>query len=428
MHFDNKDENYSFLPTCKFRLSRLAELHWSKLFERESLSVFFVTENEMKDYDTPDHLDDLNSTDYMGLYFSYHDKYGSDVVFICPDRIKQVSKKRKIDFEHLLNKVFVHELAHSLMQQNVFSVSETALYDIPSFKFFEESLCNAFALLHFSGNEKNLLTEFCKSQSPGYRHFFIWDESDLFSSMNKFKSFKGDNHFLLNYLWGAQNKDALLDDRSYILNNHLGGEAFYFESVNIIDGDKFFYSEAEKTKALINNIFKIKGLKLLDFDVIKKSRDIVWATANQMGFETYNNGQNVFLQYKLESVFVHFFCLNKNNFSVFVVERELLDKLIDYPFHCLTHSRKSVVENSEPIMSGGQKHINSSQLKVGMTIMEVLNIVGENNLIEAAEYFKSTFPGSEKIMTFRSGGCPTGCVLGFKDEMVDRIVKFSTSD
>ena len=67
-------------------------------------------------------------------------------------------------------------------------------------------------------------------------------------------------------------------------------------------------------------------------------------------------------------------------------------------------------------------------MKVGVTIMEVLNIVGENNLIEAAEYFKSTFPGSEKIMTFRSGGCPTGCVLGFKDEIVDRIVKFSTSD
>lgn len=302
------------------------------------------------------------------------------------------------------------------------------MYDIPSFEFFEESLCNAFALLHFSGNEKDLLTEFCKSQPPGYRHFFIWDENALFSSMNKFKSFKGDNHFLLNYLRVAENKGALLYDRDYILNNHLGGEVFYFENVNIIDGDKCFSSEVEKTENLINNIFKIKGLKLLDFDVIKKSRDIILATVNEMGFETYHDGRNVFLQYKAESVFVRFFCLNKNNFSVFVVERELLDNLIGYQFHCLTHSRKSVVENSDPIMSGGQKHINYSQLKVGMTIMEVLNIVGENNLIEAAEYFKFIFPGCEKIMTFRSGGRPTGCILGFKDEMVDRIVKFSTSD
>lgn len=430
--FENKDKNYTF--SSGSNLLYLAQQHWSGLFVRESLSVFFVTEDEMKNNEALENVDDLNSTDYLGLYFSYHAEYGCDVIFICPERIKNTSENRKIDFDLLLNKVFVHELAHSLMQQNVFSVSETALYQIPSFKFFEESLCNAFALQHFSDFEKDSLTEFCKSQSPGYRHFFLWDEDALLASMNQFKLFKNKNHFLFNYLWIEKNKDVLLDERNKFSNEDYRGGVFCFVDVSIISDNKCLSIEIEKTKGIIDNIFKLKSIKSLGFDEIKKSRGIILATVNQMGYSftarlDVNEGcQNAFLLYKQESAFVRFFCLNKNDFSIFVVEKEWLDNLISYPFHGLVISSKLAVEKSVPKMNGGRYIINFGQIKVGMTMNEVLSIVGENNLLEAAKYFKPRFVGSDKIMTFNSGGDPTGCILGFKDNIVNRIIKFSTSD
>lgn len=430
--FENKDKNYTF--SSGSNLLYLAQQNWSGLFVRESLSVFFVTEDEMKNNEAPEKLDDLNSTDYLGLYFSYHDEYGCDVIFICPERIKNTSENRKIDFDLLLNKVFVHELAHSLMQQNVFSVSETALYQIPSFKFFEESLCNAFALLHFSDFEKDSLTEFCKSQSPGYRHFFIWDEGALLASMNQFKLFKDKNHFLFNYLWIVKGKDALFDDENRILNVKHADEKFIFKCINVLDDNKSLSNDLEVRINIINNVFKISRIESVGLAVIKNTRDIILAKINRMGysfvtgFEVNNNSRNVFLLYKQESVFVCFFCLNKNDFSVFLVERTFLDNLVDYQFHCLIPSSKPVVGNSKSKINGGQRRVFTSNLKVGMTMVEVLEIVGENNLAEAAEFLKPAFPYSDKIMTFKSGGVPSGCVLGFKNEVVDRIRQFSTSD
>lgn len=423
--FENKDKNYTF--SSGSNLLYLAQQNWSGFFERENLSVFFVTEDEMKKNETPENLEDLNSPDYLGLYFSCHDEYGCDVIFICPERIKNTSENRKIDFDLLLSNVFVHELAHSLMQQNVFSVSEIALYKIPSFKFFEESLCNAFSLLHFSGSERDSLTDFCKAQSPGYRHFFIWDEGALLASMNQFKLFKDKNHFLFNYLWIEKNIDALLDDASEVLNKNHGNETFRFEHVNIVGGDKRLSSEVKNTKEMINNLLKIKNIISLSFLVIKESRDVILELVKRIGFSVEASG-DVFLLYKNESLLVRFFCLNKNDFSIFVVDRKLFDNLVDYPFHCLIPSSKPVVENSKSKIHGGQKRVFTSKLKVGMTMIEVLEIVGENNLAEAAEFLKPAFPYSDKIMTFKSGGVPSGCVLGFKNEVVDRIRQFSLND
>lgn len=427
IEFNNKDKNYSFSPACKFRLSQLAEQHWSKLFDRESLSVFFVTEDEMRFYDIPEDLDYLNSTDYMGLYIAYHDKYGSDIIFICPARIKQVSKKKKIDFEYLLYKVFTHELAHSLMTQNVFSVSEVNLYSIPSFKFFEESLCNAFALLHFSGFEKDSLTKFCKSQSLGYCHFYIWDEIALLLSMKHFKSFKGNNHFLFNYLWIEKSKDVLFDDKNKVLNNESGDKSLRFEFIDVIYEEDILSNEVEQTRKIINGILKLDGFSSFGISVIRKKRDSIVELIKKTGF-LIKKGKGDFLLYKYGSLFVRFFCLNRNDFSIFVVKKEWLENLISYPFHTLIASSQSMTESSATRMDRRLKYINPSWIKVGMTMIEVQNIVGENNLLEAAKYFKPRFVGSDKIMTFNSGGDPTGCILGFKDDIVNRIIKFSTSD
>lgn len=431
--FKNKDKNFIF--SSEDNLLNLAKQYWFRLFERESLSVIFISEDEMKEYDSFNAKNDIIPIDfglgfspydeYMGLYFSYHDNYGVDVVFICPDRIKEVSLNKSVSFDALLNKVFIHELAHSLMCDNVFSLSESKLYSIPSFKFFEESLCNAFALLHFSDNENDSLVRFCNSQPDGYRHFFIWDKDSIFASIDKFKSFKKHNHFFFNYLWISQNKDVLTDDKNKVLSlNNCLGRLMFNSELNVCD-DIDVNKDLDIFINIFRNIFKLSGVFPLSIDVMKKSRDVFVKRITGAGFPVVGwKGialEEIFLMAGLKTGHVYFFCLNINDYSIYSMREDLLHNCINQPYDCLIFSNIAKEDKILP----GQKRILSNQLKIGMTMAEVLDIVGNDNLYEVTKIWAMSLPNSEKVMSFNSCGNPSGCILGFSDGLVDGIRMFS---
>lgn len=76
-------------------------------------------------------------------------------------------------------------------------------------------------------------------------------------------------------------------------------------------------------------------------------------------------------------------------------------------------------------MKKSHTRINVQNFKVGMSLADVLEIVGDDNLFEVKPIIAMCLPNSEKVMSFRSLSVQSGCVLGFTDDKIDGIRLFS---
>ena len=339
IHFEVRDCNYKSITKRYKKLIELSEMYWSNEFSRTQLSVLFIEKNEFSEYKTHGALKnhgveiDINDkhpeTEVMGVYCPFHDKYGPDVILICPQRIDDISKRFDLSFDSLLDKVFTHELAHSLMTKDVFSLSEASLYQIPSFKFFEESLCNAFALLHFNNQENELLKTFCRSQPSGYCDFHIWGDSfkNISSSMNNYKNLKGDCYCLINACWFKSGDDFLFKSKVNVDRILSGQETAHFNCyVNVARKLKQTPSHDFKTpKSTIYNLLTLKGVVWdgsVFSDDMKKSADEL---CRKIGDPIIERTQYLYRQ-EIEG-YNYYICLDINGVSVFHIEKGILENI-----------------------------------------------------------------------------------------------------
>ena len=340
--FSIKDQNYKYLSIDTLTL--LSGKHWAYYYDRQVLSVFFVTEEEFAKYDEKDKIKEILDVDksgyspdieYMGLFFPFNHEYGADVVLICPSRIEVVAKDFAISFDSLLRLVFLHELSHSLMCSNVFSRSEASLYLIPSFRFFEESLCNSFALKHFTCDDKSILEKFCQSQSPGYKDFYIWKEDKVNISIINFKDFKSKNHHLFNYLWLSRGKDILELDKSRCNSSRFGAGLFCFSDVELHSTVHAEEVKSKLLKEIIHNIAILKGINFIDVNAVSKQENIIIDFLKKLRFESIHKKSfcGMFVR-KNENEnenedFIHLCCLNINRITTSYIERKVVSSLLN---------------------------------------------------------------------------------------------------
>lgn len=338
IHFEVRDSNYRSITKRYRELIELSEMHWSNSFLRTQLSVFFIDENEFSKYKPHPALqhnsadNDLNDknpeTETMGMYFPFHDEYGPDVVVICPQRIDDISKKYDLSFYNLLNKVFTHELAHSLMTKDIFSLSEADLHQIPSFKFFEESLCNAFALLHFNDQEGELLKTFCRSQPSGYCDFHIWGDSfeNIISSMDNYKNLKGDCHCWINYFWFKDRCDFLSKSKNKVDGISFGKEKAYF-NYDVKSAAKLKHPSSNNyrnIKSVVYNSLTINGV-LIDGTVFSDDmRDFVTKVCCKIEFSIMSGTKYMFVK---QTDCGSCICLDINGVSIFFIEKDILENI-----------------------------------------------------------------------------------------------------
>lgn len=232
--FENNATNFILEDGLQNQLNKLAEIQWKNKFLREKLHVTFVDCDEFSRRTQQENIEDPAwheeakkptaerrdchnepATEWLGCYISF-DKQAKrkDSILICPDRIKiainRHSEKRPT-FSSLMKKVFLHELAHSLMTEDPFSTSRTGAYLIPSCKDIEESLCNAFALMHFNGSARSALIEFCRNQPAGYRDFAAWGVAPqgVMLAIDRWKELKHANSIHLQLLHSGFNIDLM---------------------------------------------------------------------------------------------------------------------------------------------------------------------------------------------------------------------------
>lgn len=211
------DERFIHIKDMENELDFLSNMFFMKNLQRkvDTITVIFVDEYEfckitnnmsckdktsIENENNPDCINDLIKkiksppTEYLGLYIHFEINRGQDLIFICPQRIKNIcdDKNRNLDFSSLLKMVFVHELGHALLTEDPLSITENSVYSIESCQLIEESLCNAFAMLHFTEPEHKALTDFCRQQSAGYRNFETWGNEyiDVIQNMKIFREFK----------------------------------------------------------------------------------------------------------------------------------------------------------------------------------------------------------------------------------------------
>ena len=336
IHFEVRDGNYKSITKRYGKLIELSEMYWSNSFSRTQLSVFFIKESEFSEHERHCALQSNNvenglnhknpETEIMGMYFSFHEKSGPDVVLICPQRIDDISKKCDLSFNSLLDKVFTHELAHSLMTKDVFSLSEASLYQIPSFKFFEESLCNAFALLHFNNKKRELLKTFCRSQSSGYCDFHIWGDSfkNISSSMDNYKSLKGDCHYWINCFWFSTRYDFLLKNKGEVEGR---GTAHLNYHINNIAKQKYTSSDNYKdVKLLVYSLLTLKDIVLDGSLFSHDMRKSVAEACCSFGFRIIEGTQYLLIK-KEETVCNRYICLDVNGVSIFSIEKDILKNI-----------------------------------------------------------------------------------------------------
>ena len=187
------------------------------------IDIIFVCESDIDEYTTED------ETDYLGVYIPHHHKYNREVILICPERIlhaadsfktkKEIKTPVQKIYSALLLNVVLHELAHALMAINRdkfdsrinwqnglkdFACSNNSnsigheradLYNIAHGKIIEESLANAFSLIHFDGNEKVFLKSFISGESKPYRLGLNWKMNplDLLETMDSWRNCKVTN-------------------------------------------------------------------------------------------------------------------------------------------------------------------------------------------------------------------------------------------
>lgn len=337
IHFEVRDGNYKSITKRYRKLIELSDMHWSNKFSRTQLSVFFIEENEFSKYETHRALknnsveininDKYPETENMGIYCPFHDKR-PDVILICPQRIDDISKKCDLSFDSLLYKVFTHELAHSLMTKDVFSLSEASLYQIPSFKFFEESLCNAFALLHFYNQESELLKTFCRSQPSGYCDFHIWGDSfkNILSSMDNYKNLKGDCHYWINDCWFRKGHDFLSKSKVKVDGLLLGQKTACF-NYDIKGVEKLKYKsshDCKKIKSLVFNLLTTKSIVMdgtVISDEMRKSADDV---CSKIGEPIIARIQYLFTK---QIDCDYYICLDVNGVSIFSIEKDILENI-----------------------------------------------------------------------------------------------------
>lgn len=354
IHFEVRDGNYKSITERYRELIELSEMYWSNKFSRTQLSVFFIEENEFQKYKSHPHRalqndnveNDINyknpETEIMGMYLPFHDEYGPDVVIICPQRIDDISKKSDMSFDSLLDKVFTHELAHSLMTKDVFSLSEAGLYQIPSFKFFEESLCNAFALLHFNNQESELLKTFCRSQPSGYCDFHIWGDSfeSIISSMDNYKNLKGDCHCWINYFW-FKNKDKngyyfLSKSKDKVDGISFGKKKAYF-NYDLKSAAKLKPTSSHNYKNAKSSIYKLLiDLQKIVLDGSLFSDDMRKTVAKaccSIGYSIMSGTKYLFVKQKNCTSYI---CLDINGISVFSIEKDILENIETDDFNIIS--------------------------------------------------------------------------------------------
>lgn len=347
IHFEVRDSKCKLITEGYRELIELSEMYWSNKFSRTQLSVFFIEENEFSkckphpalQYNNADNdVNDKNpETEIMGMYFPFHHEYGPDVVVICPQRIDDISKKYGLLFRNLLNKVFTHELAHSLMTKDVFSLSEADLYQIPSFKFFEESLCNAFALLHFNDKEGELLKTFCRSQPSGYCDFHMWGDSfvNIISSMDNHKNLKGDCHYWINDCWFKKGYDFLSGSKVKVNEVLLEQKTACF-NYDIKDAGKLKYKLSHDHKninTLFFNLFKLK-CGVMDGSVFSDdTRKFADEVYRKIGEPIIKETQYLVTKVKDCDYYI---CLDINGISVFPMEKNILKNIENENFNIIS--------------------------------------------------------------------------------------------
>lgn len=138
-----------------------------------------LAENDERFREEPefDWRDDSNpATEYLGFYFRNYD--GREAIFIFVERIKRAANRfaRNDDrFQNLLlMKVVMHEFGHSLTIDDVTSRRHDCFYETRSGKVVEESLVNAFALMHFENIDLAIVSRFVERQPPPYRAALSW--------------------------------------------------------------------------------------------------------------------------------------------------------------------------------------------------------------------------------------------------------------
>lgn len=354
IHFEIRDGNYNSITKRYRELIELSEIYWWNNFLRTQLSVFFIEEHEFSkniphpalQHDSAGNAvnDKSPETETMGIYFPFHDEYGPDVVLICPQRIEDISKKCYLSFDSLLNKVFTHELAHSLMTKDVFSLSEAGLHQIPSFKFFEESLCNAFALLHFNNQENELLRTFCRSQSSGYCDFHIWGDSfeNIISSMDNYKNLKGDCHCWINYFW-VKDKDKDKDGYDFLSKSKDKVVGISFEkkkayfNYDVKNAAKLKPTSSHNHTKTKSSIYKL----LIDLQEIvldgssfsHDMRETVDKACCSIGYSIMSGTEYLFVK---QTDCGSYICLDINGISVFSIEKDILGNIETDDFNIIS--------------------------------------------------------------------------------------------
>ena len=278
------DDNFSHINEMKGELNELAEMFFMNNFHRESseITVMFVDENEFQKINHNPHIDVNESnidyfnpaTEYLGIYIHFKEEFGKDLIVICPQRIKNIcyAKNFRLDFSTLLKKVFIHELAHALLTNDPLSITENAVYAIDSCKLIEESLCNAFAMLHFSGREHKELTDFCCQQPPGYRNFSTWgnEHGSIIKSIETFREFK--SKYSIDILVSASVKTKL---PIFAINNNISVWPDYMSILNLMIQPepmvKKVTAKESKFCNIIRNLCRLKDIYLIggQFEPIK---------------------------------------------------------------------------------------------------------------------------------------------------------------
>ncbi len=89
-------------------------------------------------------------------------------IFICPERVIDWAKRNNLRVNLVLDKVYYHELAHAMMDNNRFTYNE------PWVRIIEESLANWIAFKCFSGTGEAIFIQKLIQQQPleyqGYTH------------------------------------------------------------------------------------------------------------------------------------------------------------------------------------------------------------------------------------------------------------------